>query len=237
MAHFDMQMMAITGLLLVMMSMMVFIVKEVMYAAIGIFVVLIMVWGDDICSRSDRMSFYGNWFFPIKLLNFLLIVDYSAYFISGATFYLVWQNGLSRSRVAILILTLALSIYQSIHSLVYFEQKYNTTMNIFGVGAIITSFFIVMLLVSLKRTGLVGNKEWALAGALTYPIYLLHQNIGFMIFNISYRLMNPYILLCITLVIFFMAYMVNVFIEKRFSSHLKSLVTMTIDMLFHPKIK
>jgi hypothetical protein len=70
MAHFDMQMMAITGLLLVMMSMMVFIVKEVMYAAIGIFVVLIMVWGDDICSRSDRMSFYGNWFFPIKLLNF-----------------------------------------------------------------------------------------------------------------------------------------------------------------------
>lgn len=177
-------------------------------------------------------------FFSIKLLNFLLIVDYSAYFIAGATFYLVWQNGLSRSKVAILILSLALSIYQSIHSLVYFEQKYNTTMNIFGVGAIITCFFIVMLLVSLKRTGFVGNKEWALAGALTYPIYLLHQNIGFMIFNISYRLMNPYVLLCITLVIiFFMAYMVNIFIEKRFSSHLKSLVNKTVDMLFHLKIK
>ena len=34
-------------------------------------------------------------FFPVKILNFLFITEYAAYFIAGSTFYLIWLEGIS----------------------------------------------------------------------------------------------------------------------------------------------
>ncbi|WP_053159091.1 hypothetical protein [Pseudomonas sp. P1.8] len=37
--------------------------------------------------------------------------------------------------------------------------------------------------------------SWATLGALTYPLYLLHQMTGFMIFNVAYPAVSPHVLL------------------------------------------
>ncbi|WP_299933549.1 acyltransferase [Sulfuricurvum sp.] len=176
--------------------------------------------------------------FPIKILNFLLIVNFSAYFISGAIFYLIWLNGLSWRKVAVLFLAWGLSLLQEIHYMVEFEHHYNTDLNVFIVGGILTSFFIVMLLMALKKTGKLGQKQWILAGSLTYPLYLLHQNIGFMIFNSTYGLLSPFWLFFMTLgSVLLLSYMVHIFIEKQFSSPLKVFVNNTIDAVYRLKIK
>lgn len=62
MSHFDMDMMAIMALLLLIGGVSATFLKEMIIPMITLFLLLIMVWGDDICSRNDRMSFYGSWF-------------------------------------------------------------------------------------------------------------------------------------------------------------------------------
>lgn len=62
MSHFDTQMMAITALLLLMGGITYTFLKEMRAAMAGMFLLVIMVWGDDICSRNDRLSFYTDHF-------------------------------------------------------------------------------------------------------------------------------------------------------------------------------
>jgi hypothetical protein len=62
MSHFDMNMMAILGLMLLLGGFTLTFLKEMIIPMITLFLLLIMVWGDDICSRRDRLSFYGDHF-------------------------------------------------------------------------------------------------------------------------------------------------------------------------------
>jgi hypothetical protein len=62
MSHFDMDMMAIFGLMLLLGGFTLMFLKEMIIPMITLFLLLIMVWGDDICSRSNRLSFYGDHF-------------------------------------------------------------------------------------------------------------------------------------------------------------------------------
>ena len=62
MSHFDMDMMALMGLILLMGGVSVTFLKEMIVPIVGLFLLLVMVWGDDICSRNDRLGYYGNHF-------------------------------------------------------------------------------------------------------------------------------------------------------------------------------
>ena len=62
MSHFDMDMVAIMGLMLLLGGFTLTFLKEMIVPMVGLFLLLSMVWGDDICSRNDRLSFYGDHF-------------------------------------------------------------------------------------------------------------------------------------------------------------------------------
>jgi peptidoglycan/LPS O-acetylase OafA/YrhL len=160
--------------------------------------------------------------FPIGKLSYLLLTDYSSFFIAGATFFLIWQKGLSFARAAIIIVSWGLAVFQSNNELRGFESHYHAAMSSYVVAGLVTTFFIVMMLVSLRRTGLLGETRWLLLGVLTYPLYLLHQNIGFIIFNVAYPAINIHLLLWGTIIAaLILAYAVHTFIEKQVSSPMK----------------
>lgn len=162
---------------------------------------------------------------PVGKLRYLFIVDFSAYFIAGATFFLVWSKGMSPTRLAIVAVSWSLALLQSMRDLPGFEKHYSTHMDYVVVAAIISSFFVVMLLVSLRLTGRLGSMRWVLVGAVTYPLYLLHQNFGFMVFNLYYPSVNSHLLLWgMVSIAIGMAVVVHVFVERRLSPHLKSLL-------------
>jgi peptidoglycan/LPS O-acetylase OafA/YrhL len=170
----------------------------------------------------------------ITKMRYLLIVDYAAFFIAGATFFLIWSKGLSPQRIAMIFGSLGLALYETIRGMPSFEQEFNTEINNFIVAAIIVTFFVTMLLISLNRTGYFGSRQWVLAGAITYPLYLLHQNIGFMIFNAAYPAINAHLLLWGTLIAAITASLgVHIFIEKQLSLRLKALVENLIDSSHH----
>jgi peptidoglycan/LPS O-acetylase OafA/YrhL len=171
---------------------------------------------------------------PMHVLRYLLVVDYSAFFIAGAVFFLIWSKGLTRARAAIIALSWGLAIFQSTNKLSGFEEHYNTSMSSCVVAGIISTFFVVMFLVSVKRTGKFGRRRWMLAGAVTYPLYLLHQNIGFMIFNIAYPAINPHLLLWGTIAaVLGAAFLVHILIEKRFSLPIKYAISDLADHMQH----
>jgi peptidoglycan/LPS O-acetylase OafA/YrhL len=160
------------------------------------------------------------------------MTDYAAYFIAGATYFLIWSKGISLARIGIIVLSFGLALFKAINRLQDFEKHYNTSMNSFVVTGIITTFFFVMLLVSLRRTSFFGRNQWLLAGTLTYPLYLLHQNIGFMVFNIAYPTVNSHLLFWSTIIVVIgAAYAVHILVEKRISLPMKKVINNLLDVV------
>ncbi|HBW80721.1 MAG TPA: hypothetical protein DEF78_11555 [Sphingobacterium sp.] len=80
-----------------------------------------------------------------------------------------------------------------------------------------------MLLVSCKKLQAINSPIFVKIGMLTYPLYLAHQHIGFIIFNHLYMYLNKYLLL--SAVIIFMlaiAYILSDRIEPRIMKLFKS---------------
>ncbi|MFA5216284.1 hypothetical protein [Sulfuricurvum sp.] len=59
---FDMQMIAMSTLALFLILFMRYIDKRFNYAMAGILAVIVLVWGEDVCSRKDRLNFYTTHF-------------------------------------------------------------------------------------------------------------------------------------------------------------------------------
>jgi peptidoglycan/LPS O-acetylase OafA/YrhL len=161
-----------------------------------------------------------------------LIVDHAAFFIAGATFYLVWAQGPTPGRAVMIAVSWVLALYRTMHGLPSLEQHYHAAMSSLVVAGEITSFFVVMLLVALRRTGPVGRRSWLTAGALTYPLYLLHEYIGFMAFNRLYPALSPHVLLWGAVAgALLAAHGVHVLVEKPYARTLKDAVNRVLDSL------
>lgn len=162
---------------------------------------------------------------PIGRNPYRVLADYSVCFIAGAEFFLIWSQGVSLTRVTMVAASCGVSLLQAINRLPGFEAHYRTTMNTYVVAGIIIISFVVMLLVALRRTGPLARTRWMLAGAISYPFYLLHQHIGYMIFNALYPAIDPHLLLWGTIaLVLAVAFAVHVFVEKQLSSAIRAAV-------------
>jgi peptidoglycan/LPS O-acetylase OafA/YrhL len=133
--------------------------------------------------------------FSFEKLRSLLVTDYAAYFIAGATFYNIWAQGISTARILLVSGALGLACYTGVVWAESLEIKYATDYNLALVCSIIVLFFIAFFLIATNRMAALGTVNWTTLGALTYPLYLLHQMIGFMIFNMAYPVVSPHLLL------------------------------------------
>jgi peptidoglycan/LPS O-acetylase OafA/YrhL len=160
--------------------------------------------------------------FPAYQVQSLLITHYAPYFVAGAMFFLISSKGISTMRVATIATALAIAIRHALSLIPKFEQHYQTALDGNVIAISICLFFTLMFLVSTRRTGMVGKIDWTIVGSLTYPLYLLHENIGFIIINLAYPRLNQHIVLWGTLGLMLVAaYGINVLIEQRYAGRLK----------------
>lgn len=165
-------------------------------------------------------------FFPVYKLQYIFITDYSAYFIAGSSFYLIWAEGPSLVRFGLVGLSLVLAIFKSIQRLPHFEEHYKVVMSGSVVGIVVTIFFLVMFLVALRKTSSWGNMRWLFLGSLTYPLYLLHQNVGFMVFNIAYPAVNAHVIFWTTIVVaIILSAGIHFFFERKMATFIKVKLT------------
>lgn len=154
--------------------------------------------------------------------RFLFFPDYASYFIAGATFFMIRKEGFSVPRILLLVGSYVLSMkYAYLHMSVQ-EKSWHTEFSPYIVLGLVTLFYIVFALVAADKTRFLNSKRLLSVGLLTYPLYLIHQNIGFMIFNYFGSEANKYLMLGVGVIFVLSAsYAINRLIERRFSYPMK----------------
>ncbi|MEU2430264.1 acyltransferase [Streptomyces sp. NPDC007861] len=81
--------------------------------------------------------------------------------------------------------------------------------------ALVTVFYLLVLAVALRRLEWVGWKWLATAGALVYPLYLLHEELGWAMIRVLYGHVGAWATLGITTaVLLLLAWLVHRFVER-----------------------
>lgn len=159
----------------------------------------------------------------LKVINYINITRYSAYFIAGMLFYQIFQRGFRVQYLIGVLFCFGVSVYQAIIHIPIIESHYNATFSPITLSLILVVFYVGLLLASLRLTSSLYSKYWFHLGTLTYPLYLIHQNIGYIIFNNISNGLNKYILLIlVVLAMVGASYIIYLYIERPIRKKLKA---------------
>ena len=151
-------------------------------------------------------------------LEFFLIDKYACYFIAGCGFYLVKRDGCNIPLVILLLCSFMAALY-SFLDLSGFEKHYSTTLNRVVCVTILVSFYAVFIIIINDLANKISRPWMYYGGVITYPVYLLHQNIGFIILNQYAETVNKYaLLLGVIGAMLLLSYLVHYYVEIKFGN-------------------
>jgi peptidoglycan/LPS O-acetylase OafA/YrhL len=152
------------------------------------------------------------------------------YFIAGMALCLVYRYGWSVQLAIIVVLAWANAIYRAVRFAAQVSGRYHQVIHPLPVAVIVTLIFIVMALVASRVTARFQRPWFAAAGALTYPLYLVHAYIGFIVFRLAGRYLNKWLLLALLVAAMLgAAYLIHRYAEARIAPLLKSGLTRISD--------
>jgi len=159
----------------------------------------------------------------IGALRTVLITRYGAWFVIGIALYHIWSRGRSNPATLVLIAAIAISMWMAI-----FEQVQLTTVYGYAIDPV-SPLIANSLVIALVAFAMVAANRFratrraAILGALTYPLYLLHQNIGYMAINTLQPWLGPWVATALTtLAVCVLAWAVHVLWENPVSSTMKN---------------
>lgn len=176
---------------------------------IGFFWVLISI----ICIPND---------ISVLMLGIIFNLKWSPLFFGGILFYKLWKYDTEKIKwnTHFLILFSLISYYILTLTKVEDESKSN-----FIECIVITFFFLVFYLVAFQKLNFLGKGKILLfLGKISYPLYLLHQNIGYIILFYlinKFQFNNQLILLIPILVSILLASLIVFKFEAVYLSRLK----------------
>jgi peptidoglycan/LPS O-acetylase OafA/YrhL len=155
---------------------------------------------------------------------FLFITKYSPYFAAGMLFYLLQNKLASAPKIYVLLLaSLVLALYSAhheMHNLNRIFQNPQAYSFVVIAGATVL-FFVVFWLLAQRKFALPSSAALALLGSLTYPLYLIHSNIGYVVFLRVGPSLNRWLLLALLVgAMLAVAYLINKWVEQRLSKPL-----------------
>jgi peptidoglycan/LPS O-acetylase OafA/YrhL len=168
--------------------------------------------------------FQGSTF--MYLANILLIFKWAPAFIAGMLFANIYKTKKITTLNAFALLTcLGLSMY---HRLIFIQDAmahFKTDSSVLMVLLLIFLMYFLVFLVVQNKLKFLNKPIFLYLGILTYPLYLLHQNIGYIIFNNLMNHMNKYILLFGTIALMLaLSYTLNRWIEAPLTKYLDSAI-------------
>lgn len=155
-----------------------------------------------------------NYFRIFNKIRFLFITQYSYFFIAGCYFYLMkFQRRKFDIIMPVLCLLCSIVCYS-------FDKQ-----NQIVAGSIITAIFLLFYYISLKDLNIGNEKTIKKLGAMTYPLYLIHELFGLVIIGFLIEIVNGPVLFLLTacLVVYFSA-VFNKWIESPLTKAFKKLL-------------
>ncbi|MDD5039495.1 MAG: acyltransferase family protein [Dehalococcoidales bacterium] len=150
----------------------------------------------------------GITFIKLPILSTFLVPDYASFIVAGIIFQSAKKRGWNLYKYILIVVSLLFSMYSRVLNIDELQQRYHTTFSIFVTCSIILVFFVSFYLVTIRKQPIHLPNAFILCGSATYPLYLIHQNIGYMIFNSLGGWVNKYVLLSGTIIIMILASLV-----------------------------
>jgi peptidoglycan/LPS O-acetylase OafA/YrhL len=164
---------------------------------------------------------------PSRAVELLLIPGYSAYFIAGCLFFLMHKDGVSACRIVLLAASFVVAIAYDARILLDKWVWYGLPFSLATLVMVIGAFYLFFLFMVLRKRPRPSRRSavYLLLGTLSYPLYLLHNNIGMAIFINLHGHVNRYVLLAGTcLFMLALARVVHVQVEKRYAPVLRRML-------------
>ncbi|SDS65447.1 Peptidoglycan/LPS O-acetylase OafA/YrhL, contains acyltransferase and SGNH-hydrolase domains [Nocardioides scoriae] len=169
-------------------------------------------------------------------LNSLLIPTYAPYFAAGMLLYLLFRERHDVTTWLALLLNWVLCVRQA---MAYGDRA----SDLVGAPVVpLVSALVVtggLLAILVCSVGVVSRISWrwlTFAGALTYPLYLVHGQLGFFLIDTLQPDMGSYAVLAIaTAASLVLAYLVHVVVEKPLSPRLRRAVAASLEQESSPR--
>jgi peptidoglycan/LPS O-acetylase OafA/YrhL len=129
-----------------------------------------------------------------RLLDLLVQPLYSHYFIAGMALYLVYRFGYSGSLVLLLAGCYVSALYRGVEHMDMLTAE-GSELSAVVVAAVVTVIFAVMILVASGALSALRRPALEKLGALTYPLYLVHATLGYVLFDLLSPTVNRWVLL------------------------------------------
>ncbi len=152
--------------------------------------------------------------------------EFSHYFIAGMALFMLYRFGLTVQIALLVPICLGNAVYRAIGYAEAVGERYSVTYSPVVITAVVVLIFLVMTFVSLRVTSVLARPWLVTAGALTYPLYLLHAHVGFILFARLEDAVNKYVLLVAMIAVMLgAAYLVHRFVERPLAPRLKRLLS------------
>ncbi|MED5622020.1 acyltransferase family protein [Ideonella sp. BN130291] len=163
---------------------------------------------------------------PDSRVSTWLLGHHAALFIAGACCYLMHSQGVSRRRLALLLASFPLAAYDAASGAAAVSQRYAPhVVDPWWPAALIAVFYVGLYVVSTRGIAVLRHPGMVACGALTYPLYLLHENIGFMVINRLHGRVQPHLLFWgLLAAMLLLAWVVHRYLERPISAAMKRLI-------------
>jgi peptidoglycan/LPS O-acetylase OafA/YrhL len=164
------------------------------------------------------------------LLNAVAIPEYAAYFVAGILMYLVHRFGPSLLLFAMITFTWIVNLHAVTRRVRSLGGQYPTWPGI----VVITLAYVLVLAIALGWLNRVRWRWLTTVGALTYPLYLLHQRIGYTVIRNVYVAFEPpaWLLLTTTAALMLaLAWAVHRLVEKPLTAYLRRGLRTSLDQM------
>jgi peptidoglycan/LPS O-acetylase OafA/YrhL len=152
------------------------------------------------------------------VLNMIINPPYSPFFIAGIAFFLIYKFGGNLLLWAIVAYSWLIAV----------NQPHTSPPP--QVVILISAFFVIMAVVATHHLDRVSWRWLTVAGALTYPLYLIHQDIGFTVFSYLGHSMPPLLLAVLTYVMMLaVAWVIHRAVERPLAPLLKARLTEAVS--------
>jgi peptidoglycan/LPS O-acetylase OafA/YrhL len=154
-----------------------------------------------------------------RVAGLLLVPGWAPYFVAGMMFALVAKEGWRLRYTLPLVAAYGCSVWRAVQYADSLTDKYQVYFSPWVVAGVVTAVFAVFAAVVAGVT-VPGAKRLAVLGGLTYPLYLLHENIGFAAFDAFYGRLgwNRWVALALVVALVGgLAWLLHVAVEERFA--------------------
>lgn len=162
----------------------------------------------------------------------LLITDQSAFFAAGLLLYEIYRGRWDRSVLLLLALAAVTAINEALAGAAWTREHYHVPLdNRVVAGVCLAAIGAVWLATRVRRLPLPPGLILAIGG-LTYPMYLLHQHVGYMLLNRFEGAATPALLIAATaLTVMAASWLIWRYVERPAQKWMKRSLNRGLDLL------